>query len=684
MRKINKKGFTLIEFLAVFVIMGILMAIAIPSINLIITESRKDIYINSVLTFINEAEKEVLNSTFEIEDPDTTYYIHIANLVDDPTNLGKSGFATWKDSYVVTAMDLVNDKVNLSYYFNGVDASGWKIALQEKTKLKKTDVFQDTRKTVDYRPVGKRSKIVVYDENGNKDISKMPYTEMSRTEAKKCYSFQDLSATTTRLTWYNPNCGMDVVIPHRIDNKDIVEIYRSTFDNMGIKSVVIPETVTTIGKRAFAYNNLTSVTIPKTVKKIDDEAFLHNKISKLSLQKELASIGARTFMYNKLEGTIATLVPGTSTTIGACAFCDNNLSSSSFLYKRNNDGSYDYTTITGYIGDLREFTDKTFVIPSEMEGVKPEKIAYAAFQSMALTDWNIVLPPTLKEIGSMAFCYDKIGAVNLPNGLKTIGQSAFYNNHLKTLHIPSSVTSIGIQAFNVGQVTDGDIWIYKRTATGIDYSTIIGYSGANRNNLTVPTSKNGVSLTTIGDYTFRFHDLTGKLTLPSKVKFDGTTIFSAGKLTGVDNGDGEVTDGFIYGRKADGSIDKTYLYGYAGTKKENIQIPSTIKKIGPDAFFYSYITSVNIPEGVESIGDRAFTICQLSGTVVIPSTVTYIGENAFQKYNPWTPMNGNLVKIVNKTGRVFDWKKITDGPSEATFETGVVENWYGDITITKE
>ena len=159
MRNINKKGFTLIELLAVIVIMGILMAIAIPSISLVITNSRKDIFINSALTFINEAQKEVLNSTFEIDDPDTTYYIHIANLVDDRTNLGKSGFATWGDAYVVAAMDLINDKVNISYYFNGADIAGWKIALQEKTKLKKTDIFQDTRKTVDYRPIGKRSKI---------------------------------------------------------------------------------------------------------------------------------------------------------------------------------------------------------------------------------------------------------------------------------------------------------------------------------------------------------------------------------------------------------------------------------------------------------------------------------------------------------------------------------------------
>ena len=154
----NSRGFTLIELLAVIVIMGILMAIAIPSINLIIMDARKDIYVNSARTFINEAEKEVVNSTFEIDDPDTTYYIHIANLVDDATNLGKSGFATWSDSYVVATMNLVNNKVNTNYYFNSSDMAKWKITLVGRDSLKKSDVYQDTNKKVKFMPVGNRRR----------------------------------------------------------------------------------------------------------------------------------------------------------------------------------------------------------------------------------------------------------------------------------------------------------------------------------------------------------------------------------------------------------------------------------------------------------------------------------------------------------------------------------------------
>ena len=46
-------------------------------------------------------------------------------------------------------------------------------------------------------------------------------------------------------------------------------------------------------------------------------------------------------------------------------------------------------------------------------------------------------------------------------------------------------------------------------------------------------------------------------------------------------------------------------------------------------------------------------------------------------------MNGSLNKIVNKTGRKFNWQSITAGPSPATFETGTIENWYGNIEVTK-
>ena len=63
--------------------------------------------------------------------------------------------------------------------------------------------------------------------------------------------------------------------------------------------------------------------------------------------------------------------------------------------------------------------------------------------------------------------------------------------------------------------------------------------------------------------------------------------------------------------------------------------------------------------------------------MTIPSTVTTIGNSAFRK----TSSNENLVKIINKTGKSFDWRSITAGNYEANFVTGTIRHQYGNINV---
>ena len=48
MKKLNNRGFSFSEILAVIVLMGILMLIAIPSVSTILTESRKKAYLEKM------------------------------------------------------------------------------------------------------------------------------------------------------------------------------------------------------------------------------------------------------------------------------------------------------------------------------------------------------------------------------------------------------------------------------------------------------------------------------------------------------------------------------------------------------------------------------------------------------------------------------------------------------------
>ena len=55
MKRLNKKGFTLIELLAVIVILGVLLAIAIPSVSKYISDSKKSTYVSNVKAYANSA-----------------------------------------------------------------------------------------------------------------------------------------------------------------------------------------------------------------------------------------------------------------------------------------------------------------------------------------------------------------------------------------------------------------------------------------------------------------------------------------------------------------------------------------------------------------------------------------------------------------------------------------------------
>jgi prepilin-type N-terminal cleavage/methylation domain-containing protein len=78
----DNSGFTLIELLAVITIMGVLMMIAIPAINGIIQNVRKNVYVSDAKSFKSEVQKAIMEQTWaRVNDPSATYYIHIKNVI---------------------------------------------------------------------------------------------------------------------------------------------------------------------------------------------------------------------------------------------------------------------------------------------------------------------------------------------------------------------------------------------------------------------------------------------------------------------------------------------------------------------------------------------------------------------------------------------------------------------------
>lgn len=103
---------------------------------------------------------------------------------------------------------------------------------------------------------------------------------------------------------------MNVIIPSKIDGKIVTRIGERAFcpetemsynnNPVLINSLVIPESVTSIGENAFANNQLTKATLSNGLINIDYYAFYGNKLTKVTIPNSVYSILGYAFSSNSL------------------------------------------------------------------------------------------------------------------------------------------------------------------------------------------------------------------------------------------------------------------------------------------------------------------------------------------------------------------------------------------------
>ena len=276
----------------------------------------------------------------------------------------------------------------------------------------------------------------------------------------------DVSAdgTYAEVIGYN-GTATKVKIASEYKGLPIKTIYREAFqNNRNITSVVIPDTVTSIGDYAFSYcSNLNSVVIGDSVTSIGDYAFSRcTNLSSVVIGDSVTSIGGYAFYYCSNLNSV--VIPDGVTSIGNYAFSRcSNLSSvvigdsvtsignyafngcDSSLYTEYEYGKYVKSGDNPY-AVLIELTYKNISTYEIHEDTKI--IAYGVFRDCnRLT--SITIPDSVISIGDYAFYYCiNLSSVVIPDSVTSIGDAAFHVcSNLSSVVIGDSVTSIGSSAF---------------------------------------------------------------------------------------------------------------------------------------------------------------------------------------------------------------------------------------------
>ncbi len=157
----HSKAFTLIELLAVIIILGVLMIVAIPAVTSYISESRKSSYATTAQNIVSGARTLVNSGKLQLYDIEATYYIPYDMVSTE--NGTSTPYGDFQEAYIVATYD----GNGYDYYFTGYDTSKTGIYLTPYNDIDSGKILTGVNRLDTSVSICGKDKIIVYDKTGN-------------------------------------------------------------------------------------------------------------------------------------------------------------------------------------------------------------------------------------------------------------------------------------------------------------------------------------------------------------------------------------------------------------------------------------------------------------------------------------------------------------------------------------
>lgn len=453
-------------------------------------------------------------------------------------------------------------------------------------------------------------------------------------------------------TWHGAssfsNCKTlkSVILPEKLE-----EIRTSLFEGCSaLTTLVIPNTVTKIGKNAFKESGLTQITLPESLTTIEASAFYKTKLETITIPKNVTKIP--TDCFYQCENLIRAMFPNTLTTIDARAFrgCSN---------LANIDIPTSLETIgIGAFGDCKNLKlTNQFRFPDSMK-----ELGEAAFENCTQLGINqLIFPGNMENVNIGGFKNCDVTHVIVEEGAKKVTLTS--NKYLKSITLPKTVSELvgfldakELENFVIDEdapLTEiGDYTFYKCTKlksfTCPKSVTKIGGMAFSECSA-LETVKLPEGITSIGDRAFYQCSSMVNLNIPKGVKTIGTKAFlRCSSWTGeVDLPQITVLPQQVF-HHCRNLKRLTFATGITSIGEEALAncgglgaltFDEGLTSIGQKAFYWSSITELHLPESLKSLSYWMCYNCENLQKVTLPNSLTEIAEGAFKSCKQLTEIN---------------------------------------------